>query len=228
VYNRCVKAPVIHAASVVTRSLWVRFHMTLILLGVLLAGSASSFLLLRLGVHSMPVRYVLAVLLGYALFLAGVRLWLWYAQKVLPHLQHEIVEVDQGARQASLPPERSSSDGSALDNLVSAWDVVDLGGDGCLVVAVAMLLVAALGGMVAYILAATPELLGEAVVQVALAAALQRKGKVWAGGHWSGSVFRATWAIALVAILAAIIIGLLIHAKCPSARTLFDALSHCQ
>jgi len=86
-YNHRVKAPVIHAVSVITRSLWVRFHMTLILLLVLIAGIGGNFVLMKLGVRSMPGRYVLAVLLGYALFLLGVRLWLWYAQKALPHLQ---------------------------------------------------------------------------------------------------------------------------------------------
>ena len=104
----------------------------------------------------------------------------------------------------------------------------DNGGEGCMVVAAAILIVVALRGMVAYLLAATPELLGEAVVQLALTAALRRKGKVWDGGHWTGSVFRATWEPTLIAILAAVIIGLLIQAKCPSATTLFDALSLCQ
>jgi hypothetical protein len=67
VYNRRVKAPVIRAVSVITRSLWVRFHRSLILLMVLLAGIGSSIVLRRLGVRSMPGRYVFAVLLGYAL-----------------------------------------------------------------------------------------------------------------------------------------------------------------
>jgi hypothetical protein len=227
-YNRRVKAPIVHAVSVITRSLWVRFHMTLILLLVLLSGIGSSVVLLRLGVRSMPVRYVLAVLLGYALFLLGVRLWLWYAQKALPHLEREVTEVDDGTRRASMRPEGGSSDGSALGDLASAADVLGIAGDGCVVVAVVTLIVAALGGMVAYILAATPELLGEAVVQLALAAALRRKGKAWDGGHWSGSVFRATWGLVLIAIFAAVVIGLLIQAKCPSAVTLFDALSRCQ
>jgi hypothetical protein len=228
VYNRYVKAPVIHAISVITRSLWVRFHMTLILLLVLLAGIGSSFVLLRLGVHSMPGRYVLAVLLGYALFVFGVRLWLWYAQRALPHLEREIVEVDEGTRRPSTPPGRGRTDGSALGDLATAADVLGIAGDGCMVVAVVTLIVAALGGMVAYVLVATPELLGEAVVQVALMAALRRKGKAWDGGHWSGSVLRVTWGPVLVAILAAAIIGFLIQARCPSATTLFDAASRCQ
>jgi len=127
-----------------------------------------------------------------------------------------------------MPPERSGSDGAVLGDLASAVDVPSIAGDGCMVVAVVLLIVAALGGMIVYILAATPDLFGEAVVQVALAAALRRKGKAWDCGHWSGSVVRATWGLTLVAIIAAVIIGLLVQARCPSAVTLFDALSRCQ
>lgn len=227
-YNRRVKAPVLHAVSVITRSLWVRFHMTLILLAVVLAGVGSSFVLLRLGVRSMPVRYVLAVLLGYALFLPGVRLWLCYARKALPHLDREVIEVEDGARQPSMPLRPGSHDGSGLGDLATTGDVFGIAGEGCMVVAVVTMIVVALGGAVAYILAATPELLGEAIVQLALAAALRRKGKTWNGGHWTGSVFRMTWGPALVAVFAAAIIGLVVQSKCPSAATLVDALARCR
>jgi len=43
-----VKPAVLHAIWVSTRSLWVRFHMALILFAVLLAGIATSYLLLRI------------------------------------------------------------------------------------------------------------------------------------------------------------------------------------
>src|SRR5438045_2731499 len=79
-----MELPVVHAVRVITRSLAVRFHMTLILLVVFSAGVGSSYGLLRVWVCSMPGRYVFAVLLGYILFVLGVRLWLWYAQKTLP------------------------------------------------------------------------------------------------------------------------------------------------
>jgi hypothetical protein len=65
-------------------------------------------------------------------------------------------------------------------------------------------------------------------VQLGLTAALRRKGKVWDGGHWTGSVVRMTWGVALIAILAAAIFGLLIQVSCPSAVTLFGAISSCK
>jgi hypothetical protein len=237
-YTRLVKPSVLHAVSVITRSFWVRFHMGLILIVVLLGGVGSSYVLLRLGVRSLPGRYVVAVVVGYGLFLLCVRLWLWYAGKVLPHLGREVVEVHAGKRPAStvkervpaMPAERDGSDGSVLADMTTgpAGDVLGMAGDGCLVATVATLILAVVGGMTAYVLAATPEFLGEAIVQLALAAALRRKGKTLESGHWSDGVLRATWGIALAAGFVVAIIGLLIQASCPSALTLFDSISHCQ
>jgi hypothetical protein len=235
VYTRLVKAPVLHAVSVITRSLWVRFHMGLILVVAWLAGMGSSLVLVRLGVRSMPVRYLLAVVLGYLLFLVGVRLWLGYARKALPHLQREIVEDEEGRRSAStagegIAPRRGEGwgarDSSLADVPTGGGDVLGL--EGCLIPAVVTLLVAAVGGLFWYVLAAAPEFLGEAVVQLALAAALRKKGKAWESGHWSDSVLGATWGLGLAAGFAAVIIGLLVQAACPSAVTMFDALSQCR
>lgn len=80
--------------SALTSRFALRFHMTLLVLGVLgvgvLAGQA-----LRPVVHSMGLRYALTVLLGYGAFFGVVRLWLGYAARTL------IAEVPAEA----LPPE---------------------------------------------------------------------------------------------------------------------------
>jgi hypothetical protein len=91
-----------------------------------------------------------------------------------------------------------------------------------------VVIMAAIGGLTAYVLAATPEFLGEAIVQVALAEALRRKGKAMSSDHWTGSVVRATWGPALAAVFLAAIIGFCIQAKCPSAVTLFEAIGNCR
>ena len=51
-----MKPAVIHAIFLIMRSLWVRFHMTLILLVVVLVGVATNWILLQIGVRSMPLR----------------------------------------------------------------------------------------------------------------------------------------------------------------------------
>jgi hypothetical protein len=56
----------------------LRWHMALMVLGVLAASVSVSKLLLLLGVQTMLLRYVIAVCCAYGLFFLLVRLWLWY------------------------------------------------------------------------------------------------------------------------------------------------------
>jgi hypothetical protein len=60
---------------------FVRWHMTLILAGVLLSGVLASRLLLLSGISSMPFRYLLAVTCSYAIFFLLVRIWLSYVMR---------------------------------------------------------------------------------------------------------------------------------------------------
>ncbi len=57
---------------------FVRFHMVLILSAVIASGVLASKLLLELGLHSMRLRYAIAVLGSYLVFLLLVRVWIWY------------------------------------------------------------------------------------------------------------------------------------------------------
>lgn len=56
----------------------VRFHMSLIVGTVVASGVLTSRLLLELHVRSLAVRYPLAVLGSYLIFLLLVRIWIWY------------------------------------------------------------------------------------------------------------------------------------------------------
>ena len=57
---------------------FVRFHMTLLLLGVCASGLLTSKILLELGLRSMLVRYLLAVCVSYVVFFLLMRVWLSY------------------------------------------------------------------------------------------------------------------------------------------------------
>jgi len=61
-----------------TQRFFLRWHMTAILVCVLLSGVVASALLLRLGLRSMPWRYMLAVAASYLVFFVLIRLWLLY------------------------------------------------------------------------------------------------------------------------------------------------------
>lgn len=57
---------------------YTRFHMSLILVTAGLAAMLTNWLLLRIGIHAMWMRYPVAVTMAYAAFLAGIWLWLRY------------------------------------------------------------------------------------------------------------------------------------------------------
>ncbi len=64
----------------IKRGYFVRFHMSLILLGTMTSGILASKLLLLAGFHSMAWRYPVAVLLSYGVFLGLVRVWIGYVR----------------------------------------------------------------------------------------------------------------------------------------------------
>jgi len=66
----------------VAHDCFVRFHMSLILAAVVASGVLGSRFLLLLGVHSMRLRYPLAILGSYAVFFLLVRVWIWYVSRV--------------------------------------------------------------------------------------------------------------------------------------------------
>lgn len=66
----------------VAHDCFVRIHMTLILAAVVASGILGSKLLLLLHVHSMRLRYPLAILTSYAVFFLLVRIWIWYVCRV--------------------------------------------------------------------------------------------------------------------------------------------------
>lgn len=57
---------------------FVRFHMTLILMAVMASGVLLSKGLLALGLRSLPLRYPVAILGSYLVFLGLVRIWITY------------------------------------------------------------------------------------------------------------------------------------------------------
>src|ERR1700730_16694872 len=56
----------------------VRVHMALIVTAVVVSGVLSSKLLLGSGVHSLRLRYPVAVAVSYLVFLLLIRVWIWY------------------------------------------------------------------------------------------------------------------------------------------------------
>ncbi len=62
----------------IVRGRLVRFHMSLILTAVMASGVLASKLMMMAGIRFLPVRYGLAVVCSYLVFLGMVRLWVWF------------------------------------------------------------------------------------------------------------------------------------------------------
>lgn len=158
-----------------------------------------------------------------------MRLWLWYARRALPHLDRQVLDVHQSAK-PTLPPSYGwgGEPGGFARPLAWLSNGFGIGGDGCLIGILVTFILFALCGASLYVIASAPDFLGEAVVQLALAAALRRRGKTFDGEHWSGSILRATWGPALIVLTLAAVTGFYAQGSCPSAVSLFGAITQCR
>ncbi len=125
---------------------------------------------------------------------------------------------------STAPAKLASSGGGGSDK--SGCLSFDIGGDeGCFVVILLAVFVGVLliaGGWVIY---AAPAILGEAVFEVLLAAALVRRTKKLAATGWAGSVFKSTVWIFVAVLTIAVVLGWYTQKSCPDARRIRDAIN---
>jgi hypothetical protein len=98
----------------IVERLWVRFHMSLILMACGLSAMLTSWALLKIGVGAMLVRFPLAIVVAYAMFLLGVWLWVRYAEPVVE---------GEGEQEAPGRPLRGKKKGNSL---VDGGDLLDI------------------------------------------------------------------------------------------------------
>lgn len=102
----------------------------------------------------------------------------------------------------------------------------DIGGDeGCFIVILLALFAGVLLIAGGYVIYAAPAILGEAVFEVLLAAALVRRTKKLAATGWAGSVFKSTVWIFLAVLAFAVVLGWYAQRSCPEARRIRDAIN---
>lgn len=231
---------------------FVRFHMALILSAVIASGVLSSKLLLDLGVHSMRLRYPIAVLGSFLVFLLLVRIWIWYVCRV-KNRALSIANMDGGNIQigwgggsggGSAQPFAfgggSSGGGGASDawgegavapsggsssissGIGSSFDI-DLGDDGVILVLLAALALSIVAAG-GYLIYVAPNLLPEAAWQALLASSLTRVSKRIDHQDWLSSVMRATSVPFIVVLVMAATLGWVAHRHCPPAVKLHEVL----
>ncbi|HET6892446.1 MAG TPA: hypothetical protein VFH31_15190, partial [Pyrinomonadaceae bacterium] len=215
-----------------------RIQVTLILSLTALAGFLVSFILLRLDVIQMWLRYSVAILVAYGVFLVLLALWLW--------LQRRSRDIDLpdffpggssepgdslnfggsddfggagagGSWQAEAPSSLSVSSTGGGSHSHSVGLDLDLD-EGCLII---LAIVALVGGIIAslYIVYIAPVLLAEILVDGALVAGLYKRVKPIEQRHWLRAALRRTLLPALLAMLFFSLAGFALQKVVPDART---------
>lgn len=227
------------------RDSFPRIQMSLIVGLTGAAGLLFSFILLQLGVTHMALRYPLALLMAYGVFL--VLLWLWLRTKaedyvdvpdlsrLMPGGPGDCAPAFEGGGghfggggasgsfdgPASFAP--VESDASPLSDAASAV------GDGADELAIPLLVVAfALGLALAslYVVYAAPILFAELLVDGALSYALYRRIKAADSPHWLESAVRRT---ALPFLLTGVFVsatGAAMAAYAPGAQSIGQVMQH--
>jgi hypothetical protein len=124
----------------------------------------------------------------------------------------------------STAPSKVVGSGGASDK--SGCLSLDIGGDeGCYVVILLGVLIGVLLVAGGYLIYAAPAILGEAVFEALLAAALVRRTRKLAAAGWAGSVFQSTVWIFVAVLTISIALGWYAQKSCPDARRIRDAIN---
>jgi len=223
-----------------------RVQISIILLLTALAGFLTSYSLLHAGISLMTLRYPVAILIAYCVFLLLLRLWIW--------LQKNSLDVDLagldlsgssgsssgsdaefkfggggdfggggagGSWGKSLLLSSSSSDSSILDNV--SFDS-DSEGLGLLILAA----VAIIGGMLAslYIIYIAPILLAEVLVDGVLVAGLYKRVKNIEQRHWLKTAVNRTIVPAVLVAALFTLAGFAMQKAVPEARSIGEVWNY--
>lgn len=224
----------------------LRVHMSLILLGAVSTGFMTSVLLVDVGLTAMGPRWGLAVLAAWLAFFILIRIWLVYLTRGA--VRHS-VDVDGMALDAADaatyglghdaavdPPPARAAPGvftggahstSASTGGSSSSSSADDGAAAVIIVVVVAAVVAVLLGTAIYFVWEAPAILGEAAVELVLAASIARSARRIDRPGWSGSVLRATWKPMLAVLTIVTIGGYVVQGVCPGPITLSGAIAQC-
>jgi uncharacterized membrane protein YfcA len=219
-----------------------RFHVSLILLFTGLAGFLISFLLLHSGVSRMWLRYPMAILAAYFVFLLLLRFWL------SQHRPQREIGIDPSFLDFDLPVASSHGGsfefggggnfggggaGGSWGESVSASSTsggsshsggfsIDLDLDEGWLVVIAV--IAVIGGIVGalYVIYIAPALLAEILVDGVLVTGLYSQVKRVEQRHWLRAAVRRTILPALLATLFLAVAGYALQKAYPKARSARD------
>jgi hypothetical protein len=220
-----------------------RFQMSLILLFTGLSGFLVSFSLLHLQVFQMWVRYPIAILIAYCVFLLLLRVWLWvHGRQLKVDLDESVLELipphfgsgpaggggDYGEGGSGGSSGESVASSSEISSHSTALDGLGLDLDleeGCLMV---VAIIALIGGLVAslYIVYIAPALLAEILVDGVLLVGLYSRLKHIEQRHWLQAAVRRTLLPALLCAMCFALAGYAMQKAVPEAHSIGDVWKH--
>jgi hypothetical protein len=236
------------------RKSYPRVHVSIILLLTGLAGFLVSFALLRLGVSAMWLRYPVAIIVAYGVFLLLLRLWLslcrprdWDVFDLADTTIEIFSETETGDSGFGGGGDFSGggaggSWGEGVSTITSTNNTVstitstkssgssgfsfDLDLDDAWVIIPVVL--ALLAGVIAalYVVYIAPALLAEILLDGVLMAGLYKRVKSIEHKHWLRCALRRTAVPAIVVIVFFTIAGYAMHAAAPEARSIGEVWQH--
>jgi hypothetical protein len=224
-----------------------RLQVALILLLTGLAGFLTSFSLLHLGISRMWLRYPIAILIAYCVFLLLLRLWLWLQRHSLEvDFDPSVLDFSSSESSTHVESFRFSGGGgdasgggaggswgeSVSSSSVSSGGPASSGGsfdldleEGWLIV---IAIIALIGGLIAsfYIIYIAPALLAEILVDGALVAGLYKRVKHIEQRHWLRSAVRRTLLPAVLVATFFTLAGYTLQKAVPEAHTIGEVWKH--
>jgi hypothetical protein len=226
-----------------------RFQVSLILLITGVAGFLTSFSLLHVGMLWMWLRYPIAILIAYCVFLLLLRLWLSLQRRGLDmdfdpsvldfsapggHTDVESFQFggggdfDGGGAGGSLGEAVPSSSSASISGGGSGFNGIDIDLDleeGWLIV---IAIVALVGGLIAslYIIYIAPVLLAEILVDGALVAGLYKRVRRIEQKHWLRTAVRRTLLPAILVVIFFTVAGYALQKAVPEAHSMGEVWKH--
>ena len=204
--------------------------MSLILLLTGLAGFLASFSLLHLNVSRMWIRYPIAILIAYGVFLLLLRLWLWiYGRDMEVDLDPDLAEVVLELPSGGYAPSEVSHSNVGADighthagGSSSWWSGIDFDLDledgWFLIIAVIVLIGALIASL--YIIYIAPLLLAEILIDGVLLVGLYKKVKHIDQQHWLRAAVRRTIIPVLLIAIFFSIAGFAMQRVVPEAHSI--------
>lgn len=219
---------------------WPRLQIMLMLAITGSAAFLTSFVLLKLGVTQMVVRYPIAIAVAYGVFILLIGFWLWMQRTDVT--AGDVIERGSNVHLPDLGPIGPSGGGGNIgsgggvrsgsagtpsapsgSSGGSGFDLPGLDLDDALWVLLLIIVVLAAIVAIFYVVYIAPALLAEVLIDSLLAAGLYKTVKAAEGRHWLKTVLRKTVLPAIFVLICFTVAGFCVQKLEPDAASIGEA-----